>query len=663
MLALMLAMPGGHFTAAAHVSPASTAVAESTRRGFVEAMERIRLNMPETPDSPALEAYPIHDYLVAARFRRDLTKKPDEALDKEIDAFLQVHAAQPVTRTLRRDWLASLAQRHRWDWYLPRSQDVTDASLVCARLKGRLVTGDTKSLGAAALARWILPQKQPADCSDVFAWLRQQNLVTPALAEIKVRAALAADSSRLAREYAADVPVSRTPALLQWADLLEAPKTALTVLATHPTLAVEPEALGLGFEKLAHTDFAGALDLLPLILARQDLAPALRTRLRRAAALAAAYARDPRAQSAFDDWGADAVDAPVDEWRVRAALWNGDYARALLQIEHMPATLANQPRWRYWRARAVAATVGADAASPLFSGLADLRDYYGYLAADRLHRDYHLNARPSPEDAKAESALAAEAGVIRAHELFACDLADDAAAEWAAVLSGAEPGVKVQAAHLAARWGWYAESIATLAQAGEWDDVRLRYPRPFPDAIADASRLAGVPADWILGIMRQESLYRKDAVSRADARGLMQMLPATAAAVARRWHLPSPSKESLFDPSMSIPLGAAYLRELLDRHAGQLDLSLAAYNAGPVPVARWLPHRSMDADVWIENIPYAETRGYVQHILEHIVAFAYVSDTPLPRLESLLPSVEPAQAIAFVKKGGDVVEAPPTKDR
>jgi len=293
-------------------------------------------------------------------------------------------------------------------------------------------------------------------------------------------------------------------------------------------------------------------------------------------------------------------------------------------------------------ARAVAATQGAEAGAPLFSEIANLRDYYGYLAADRLHQGYHLNVRPSPDDLKMQAAMAAEAGMIRAHELFACDMADDAASEWNAALGTVEPAVKVQAAHLAARWGWYAESISMLAQAGEWDDVRLRYPRPYPDAVAAASTLANVPADWILGVMRQESLYRRDAVSRADARGLMQMLPATAAAVARRWHLPPPRNDGLFDPSVAVPLGAAYLRELLNRYDGRLDLSLAAYNAGPASVSRWLPPKSMDADVWIENIPYGETRSYVQHILEHIVAFAAVRDAEPPRLNALTPMVEPA---------------------
>jgi soluble lytic murein transglycosylase len=183
-----------------------------------------------------------------------------------------------------------------------------------------------------------------------------------------------------------------------------------------------------------------------------------------------------------------------------------------------------------------------------------------------------------------------------------------------------------------------------LAQADSWDDVVLRYPRPFGAIIAQASSLTQVPPDWILAIIRQESLYRKDAVSRADARGLMQMQPATATAVAKRWHLPVPSRDSLFDPTVAIALGAAYVHELLDRYGHQLDLSLAAYNAGPVSVARWLPAQPIDADAWIENIPYSETRAYVQHVLEHIVAFAVMRDADPPRLSTLLPPVQAPDA-------------------
>ena len=272
--------------------------------------------------------------------------------------------------------------------------------------------------------------------------------------------------------------------------------------------------------------------------------------------------------------------------------------------------------------------------------------YYGYLAADRLNRAYNLNIRPVPDDPSTQEILAADPGLIRAHALFDCDMADDAAVEWNAALASVHPAVKTQAALLASRWGWYSEAITTLAQADYWDDVPLRYPQPFQAIIAQASKLAQVPPDWILAIMRQESLFRKDAVSRADARGLMQMQPATATAVARRWHFAIPTRDSLFDPSVAVPLGAAYVHELLDRYGHQLELCLAAYNAGPLSVARWLPARPVDADAWIENIPYGETRAYVEHVLEHIVAFAVVRDAAPPRLSALLPPVQNAPPAA-----------------
>jgi soluble lytic murein transglycosylase len=368
------------------------------------------------------------------------------------------------------------------------------------------------------------------------------------------------------------------------------------------------------------------------------MTPAMQVQLQRIAALGAAYGRDPAAVAAFDQLPDSAVDNDVREWRVRAALWAGDYAKALAWIEEMPSTLSSQPRWVYWRARAVAATSGSEAAAPIYAQLAGLRDFYGYLAADRIHRDYVLNAKASFDDKTMQSALAAQPGLIRARALFDCNLDDDAGLEWAVALSGADSATKLQAAHLAARWGWYAQSITTLAQVGEFDDVRLRYPRPYASEIAEASKLTQLPSDWILAVMRQESLFRDDAVSRAGARGLMQMQPSTAAAVAKRWHLPPPQRNGTFDPPMDVQRGAAHLRDLLDKY-GQLGLSLAAYNAGAIPVARWLPTRAMDADVWVENVPYGETRNYVQRIVEHIVAFAWVRDAEPPRVATLLPPI------------------------
>src|SRR5258708_29063177 len=143
--------------------PAPAADPNSARQEFVAAMQRIRLNLTETPDSRALEAYAIHDYLVAARLRRDLIKKPDDGLDAAIDQFMQTHAGQPVTRALRHDWLANLAQRRRWDWFLPRSADVADPPLICDRLEGRLAPRGTQHPAPAGAATRRPPPEPPPE--------------------------------------------------------------------------------------------------------------------------------------------------------------------------------------------------------------------------------------------------------------------------------------------------------------------------------------------------------------------------------------------------------------------------------------------------------------------------------------------------------------------
>jgi soluble lytic murein transglycosylase len=148
--------------------------------------------------------------------------------------------------------------------------------------------------------------------------------------------------------------------------------------------------------------------------------------------------------------------------------------------------------------------------------------------------------------------------------------------------------------------------------------------------------------DFIYAVMRQESLFDPRAVSPADARGLMQLLPATAERTARRWKLPVPDLDGLFEPETNIRLGAAYLRDMTERFGDQPLLTLAAYNAGPNAAARWLPDAPMDPDVWMENIPYNETRDYVQRILWHIAVFGFVEQgEPQDLGEFLRPVARP----------------------
>jgi soluble lytic murein transglycosylase len=157
----------------------------------------------------------------------------------------------------------------------------------------------------------------------------------------------------------------------------------------------------------------------------------------------------------------------------------------------------------------------------------------------------------------------------------------------------------------------------------------------------NAAQLSGLPATLIYGVIRQESLYERDTVSPADARGLTQLTLETARRTARKWMLPAPTATALFEPAVNVVLGAAHLKDMLDRFDGQLLLALAGYNAGPNAVQRWLPAGEMDPDIWLENIPYNETRTYVLRILWHNVVFGWLEDQKPQDTRGWLKAIKP----------------------
>jgi soluble lytic murein transglycosylase len=170
-----------------------------------------------------------------------------------------------------------------------------------------------------------------------------------------------------------------------------------------------------------------------------------------------------------------------------------------------------------------------------------------------------------------------------------------------------------------------------------WDCL---YPRPHQRAVAQAEQRFGVSAHLIYAVMRRESAFRVDAVSDAGARGLMQLMPATADKISGQLD----GEDERGDPSevhasqFNIQLGAKYLRILSDDFAHQGPLVLAAYNAGPAAVSRWLEHgETLPLDVWIARIPYAETRHYVIQVITNWIRYATLAGAPPPELQLSIP--------------------------
>ena len=121
--------------------------------------------------------------------------------------------------------------------------------------------------------------------------------------------------------------------------------------------------------------------------------------------------------------------------------------------------------------------------------------------------------------------------------------------------------------------------------------------------------------------MREESGYRPGVVSVSGARGLLQLMPATAERVARESRIGEFSADDLFEPRVNIRLGSDYLAGLLRRFEGRASAAIGSYNAGPHVVARWIEARPGEDDVWVEEIPYDQTRGYVKRVLRSVQAY------------------------------------------
>ncbi|WP_049623643.1 lytic transglycosylase domain-containing protein, partial [Frateuria defendens] len=336
---------------------------------------------------------------------------------------------------------------------------------------------------------------------------------------------------------------------------------------------------------------------------------------------------------------ATAQTATSREWRARVALARQDWPQVLAAIAAMPAEQQDDGEWRYFRARALEADGRADEARALYANLAREASYFGFLAADRLGRDYAICPLDYAGDPAREQALLARPGLERAFELFAVDLPRQARREWAQALQDADPATLQLAAELAYRRGWYDRAVFTYTSGEALRYYAQRFPLASQDGVVPEARQAGVDPSWAYAILRAESAWVSDARSGADARGLMQLLPGTAALVARRNGLDWNGGDSLYDPQVNVKLGTRYLAQLAERFGGAPWLASAAYNAGPNKVDEWLAARgSLPPDLFVASIPYKETREYVARVM----AFSVIYDWRL--------SGEAGQAVALAQR-------------
>ncbi|MEK6806660.1 MAG: transglycosylase SLT domain-containing protein [Pseudomonadota bacterium] len=620
-------------------APAIAADEASLRDAFRAAYAAAQDGDTRTDSDDPLRGYVLYPYIELARLRYRLSRTPAEA-DDDIADFLRTHADEPLASRLRKPWLLSLAERQRWQPYLDATPPATsDSTLRCHALVARLALKQTEGLLEDITAMWQTGQDQPDACDPAFDWLRAQGALTEDLIRQRVNLALQANQPKLARKLAERLtPGKSARALMDAALLLEDPQTEFTRQLREGLLS-DARVTGAAFTKLTKRDSLLAQSLLePLAL---QTTPEQRSQMLSDAAIGLAL--DHRVEAIPLFRALDAAASPQAlEWRLRSALWAGDFEQVLVWIAQMPGPAQQEPRWRYWRGRALAATGKDTEARIAYTLAAQERGYYGFLAAERLGIPARIEHQALATNAKARDTLEKHAAFVRARELYFCELESEAASELRHVLAPLDAAGQKEAARLIAGWGWVHQTIPLLATLGVWDDVAIRYPLLYEKEVAAAAKESTIPVEQIYSVMRQESLFNPRARSSADAYGLMQMLLATARNTAAKFGLPRPATADLLVPVRNLRLGALHLKELLEDFNDQWPLALAAYNAGPRRASEWLPPLEMDADIWIENIPFNETRLYVQRILGHRVLFGWrLTGKPLTMLP-LMDDIPPA---------------------
>jgi soluble lytic murein transglycosylase len=582
-----------------------------------------------------LQDYPLYPYLEAAALQHDI----QVATPAAIDAYLKRYPGLIPAGDLRNAELRWTAQQKDWTTFRQFYQPGLGDTFTCYALQADLASGKRLDFERDLAQLWQQTQL-PSVCTPVLQAAAAQGLLTPQRVWDRIERAADAGNASTIDQSASWLPDDQGAGAMRIADALRSPAALLKKASTFPDTRHAREAVRRALMRLARRDSAQAQTYWEALSKRFAFDQHQKNRLLGTLALYNAVDAGPNAITRLADLPAAAQTDATREWRVRAAVAQGDWKAAAAAIEALTPEQMQRDEWRYWKAR-VAQKLGRSAAAlDDYTALAQQATFYGFLAADRANLDYSICPATVAIDPAADRQLEAKPGLARAFEFFALDMLRPARREWNRTFPNLTPDQQKQAAALASRKGWYDRAVFAFGKSGDVQYYALRFPLADKDRVVASAERAGINPAWAFAIIRAETAWQPDAQSGADARGLMQLLPGTAKLVARRSDLPYDGPASLYDPAINIPLGTQYLANLATRFNGSPWLASAAYNAGPGNAERWVDARgNLDPEAFILTIPFNETRDYVTRVMSFATIYGWrLNGDPVP-VSSRLPAI------------------------
>ena len=608
--------------------PAATVDPQLARvRMALDAAERDQFDATQYAD---LARHPLYGWIEFASLRRGIDTLPAA----QAQGFLSRYGQQAVGEAFRELWLAASARREDWRAFLaawkplPSNNLGKSVSLRCAELNARQALGRADTQWTSdAQAIWRSSGKAlPGECDAPLAVLAARGGLSDALRWQRIDAAAAEGQPAVMRSAARGLPATELALANDYAAFLE---TVTERALAWPKTERSRRMASYGLARLGKSTPATAEAQLPKYASALGFSDEDRGRVLYPIALWTVASYEPESARRLNAVPASAYDERLHEWRAREAIARSDWRAALAAIGQMDTKQRNDSRWQYFEARLAERTGDQAAAARLYREAAKKPEFHGFLAADKIDQPYALCPWLPTDSAAARAVVGGDPAIVRAMALFQLQRSAWALREWDEAMTRLDDAQRRIAVDVAQRHGWFDRAVFALgkdpAGSPRPDELRLyhlRFPLHHDATIRREAARNRIDPAWVAAEIRAESVFNPAARSGANAMGLMQVLPATGAAVARRIGVAWAGAESLYDADTNIILGTAYLRQMLDDYGGQPYFAIAGYNAGPAPLNRWKSQRpGMDPDFWIETISYKETRDYVARVLAFSVIY------------------------------------------
>ena len=573
-----------------------------------------------------------------------LSMRLEDISNREVREFLATHANLYVNERLRADWLRVLGKRAEWPEFNRQAARYLrdDLEVSCYRWISRLEHGDDRALDEAK-AMWLEPAELPEGCQRISLILAARSRLSVTDIWRRVRVLFEHGQITAAQTALVLLPKSEAPDERMLAEAARQPKRLVERLPAVLETRAAREVAVLGAVRYARNDPAAAAAALEGPLAER----LAESELGYLWGLVGYEAAREHHEGALK-WFARAGGAPLDDrqlaWKARAALRAGDWQAVRDSIDRMSFAAAHQSAWIYWYGRALAALGEELGSRAYFLRIAGEADFYGLLSSEELG---YLMALPGvthvPSEAEA-AAAAEEPGLKRALELIRLGIRVEGVREWLFAIRSFDDSRLLAAAELARRNGIYDRAIHTADRTSKLHNFTLRYPMPYQEVFRGYAATHGVDEAWVLGLVRQESRFNTDARASAGAAGLMQVMPRTARYVAAKIGLRNYRAKAVTEVETNVTLGTGYLRLVMEQ-LGHPVLASAAYNAGPARARRWRDGKPLEGAIYVESIPFPETRDYVKKVMANAVYYAAVLDQKQAPLKARLGVIQPPGAL------------------